>query len=82
MTYHRVPNGFSGSGISLILTSGSRFQGKILPRFGIERIAGGRMRKVTIGITGLKNATARLRAASLFSVVRRAKREIRKWPRA
>ena len=26
--------------------------------------------------------TYRLRAASLFSVVRRAKREIRKWPRA
>ena len=29
-----------------------------------------------------RNLLTRLRAASLFSVVRRAKREIRKWPRA
>ena len=47
--------GFSGSGISFILTEprDSGFQSKIRARFGIESIAGGGMPKITIGITGL-----------------------------
>ena len=47
--------GFSGSGISFILTEprDSGFESKIRATFGIESIAGGGMPKITIGITGL-----------------------------
>ena len=47
--------GFSGSGISFILTEprDSGFESKIRARLGIESIAGGGMPKITIGITGL-----------------------------
>ena len=53
--------GFSGPGISFILTEprDSGFERKIRARFGIESIAGGGMPKITIGITGFLEISGR-----------------------